>query len=219
MATNISMTNIVANDGKGFFGTSGLSNCTWTLTSQTPGDGATSGVVVTPSGAGECTIASGNKSLVASHKYYLSFKVKFASQTTATFDWYWPIAEPACAAGLKASGDANTWIRLSAVFDRTSFTDGSYPCRWDYNNDSGNNVPVRFSSCLLVDLTAAFGAGLEPSKDWLDKHVTAFSDTPSVQYVDNLGELFKGIADAIRAKSGQSGEIFACDFIDKILAL
>ena len=56
-------------------------------------------------------------------------------------------------------------------------------------------------------------------KDWLDKHVTAFSDTPSVQYVDNLGELFKGIADAIRAKSGQTGEIMACDFADRIRAL
>lgn len=121
--------------------------------------------------------------------------------------------------GLKASGDANTWIRLSAVFDRTSFTDGSYPCRWDYNNDNGSNVPVRFSSCMLIDLTAAFGAGLEPSKEWLDKHITAFSDAPSVQYVDNLGELFKGIADAIRAKSGQTGEIMACDFADRIRAL
>ena len=72
---------------------------------------------------------------------------------------------------------------------------------------------------MLIDLTAAFGAGLEPSKEWLDKHITAFSDTPSVQYVDNLGELFKGVADAIRAKSGQTGEIFACDFADRIRAL
>ena len=72
---------------------------------------------------------------------------------------------------------------------------------------------------MLIDLSAAFGAGLEPSKEWLDKHITAFADTPTVQYVDNLGELFKGIADAIRAKSGQAGEIFACDFADRIRAL
>lgn len=219
MATNVSMANIMANEGKGFFGTTGLGNCTWGLTSQTPGDGATSGVIVTPSGAGECTIASGRKNLVASHKYYLSFKVKFASQNTATFDWYWPIAEPSAVAGLKASGDANTWIRLSAVFDRTSFTDGSYPCRWDYNNDNGSNVPVRLSSCMLIDLTAAFGAGKEPSKEWLDSHIQNFSDAPSVHYIDNLGELFADIASAIREKSGKSGEIFACDFADRIRSL
>lgn len=72
---------------------------------------------------------------------------------------------------------------------------------------------------MLIDLTAAFGAGKEPSKEWLDKRITAFSDTPTVQYVDNLGELFKGVADAIRAKSGQTGEIFACDFADRIRSL
>ena len=219
MATTVSMTNILANENKGFFGTTGLGNCTWGLTSQTPGDGAKGGVIVMPSGAGECTIASGARQLIASHKYYLSFKVKFASQNTATFDWYWPIAEPSAVSGLKASGDANTWIRLSAVFDRTSFTDGSYPCRWDYNNDNGSNVHVRLSSCMLIDLTAAFGAGKEPSKEWLDSHIQNFSDSPSVQYIDNLGELFADIASAIREKSGKSGEIFACDFADRIRSL
>ena len=91
MPTKVTLENIMANENKGFFGTTGLGNCTWGLTSQTPGDGATSGVIVMPSGAGECTISSGAKPLIASHKYYLSFKVKFASQNTATFDWYWPI--------------------------------------------------------------------------------------------------------------------------------
>lgn len=97
------------------------------------------------------------------------------------------------------------------------FSDGSYPCRFDYNNE--DNVAVWFTSCMLIDLTAAFGAGKEPSKEWLDKHIVAFSDTPAVQYIDNLGELFKDIADAIRLKSGQTGEIFACDFADRIRSL
>lgn len=219
MATNITLTNIMANEGKGFFGTIWLGNCSWQISTHVPGDGSTNSVKVIPSGAGECTIASGYKSLVASHKYYLSFKVKFASQNTATFDWYWPIAEPSAVAGLTASGDANTWIRLSAVFERTSFTDGSYPCRWDYNNDNGNNVPVRMTSCMLIDLTASFGAGKEPSKEWMDNHVTTFADSQTVEYIENLGELFTNIANAIRAKNGQTGEIMACDFADRIRAL
>ena len=72
---------------------------------------------------------------------------------------------------------------------------------------------------MLIDLTAAFGAGLEPSKDWMDKHVTSFADSQAVEYIENLGELFTNIADAIRAKSGQTGEIMACDFADRIRAL
>jgi len=218
MATTISMTNVVANGGKGWFPATRC-NCAWQLSSITPGDGAASSIKIIPSGAGEVTLTSAAHDLVASHKYYVTFKIRFEAAVTGTCDWYWPVAEPAAAAGMAVNAASDTWTRLSAVFDRTSFSDGSYPCRFDYNNNDGKNTTFWFTSCMLIDLTAAFGVGKEPSKEWLDKRITAFSDTPTVQYVDNLGELFKGIADAIRAKSGQTGEIFACDFADRIRAL
>lgn len=218
MATTVSMANIMANDGKGWFPAT-RGNCSWQLSSITPGDGAASSIKIIPSGAGEVTLTSAAHDLVASHKYYVTFKIRFEAAVTVTCDWYWPIAEPAAASGMAVNAAAGTWTRLSAVFDRTSFADGAYACRFDYNNNDGGNRTFWFTSCMLIDLTAAFGAGKEPSKDWLDKHITAFSDTPTVQYVENLGELFTNIADAIRAKSGQSGEIFACDFADRIRAL
>ena len=218
MATTVSMTNIVANNGKGWFPAT-RGNCSWQLSSITPGDGAASSIKIIPSGAGEVTLTSASHNLVASHKYYISFKVRFASATQGTCDWYWPVAEPCAAQNMAFNVAAETWVRLSAVFERTSFSNGSYPCRFDYNNNNGKNTPFWFTSCMLIDLTAAFGAGLEPSKDWMDKHVTAFADSQKVQYIENLGELFAGISSAIQTKSGQSGKIFACDFIDKILAL
>lgn len=218
MATTVSMTNIVANNGKGWFPAT-RGNCSWQLFSITPGDGAASSIKIIPSGAGEVTLTSAAHNLVASHKYYISFKVRFASATQGTCDWYWPVAEPCAAQNMAFNVAAETWVRLSAVFERTSFSNGSYPCRFDYNNNNGKNTPFWFTSCMLIDLTAAFGAGLEPSKDWMDKHVTAFADSQKVQYIENLGELFAGISSAIQTKSGQSGKIFACDFIDKILAL
>lgn len=219
MATTVSMTNIMANNGKGWFGAR-CGNCTWLSSSMTPGDGAASSVKITPSGAGECTLtSSAAHRLIASHKYYISFKVYFASATQGTCDWYWPVAEPCASPNMPFNAPAKTWVRLSSVFDRTSFSDGSYPCRFDYNNNNGKNTPFWFTSCMLIDLTAAFGAGLEPSKDWMDKHVTAFADSQKVQYIENLGELFVDIANAIRTKSGQSGKIMACDFADRIRAL
>lgn len=218
MATTVSMTNIVANNGKGWFPAT-RGNCSWQLSSITPGDGAASSIKIIPSGAGEVTLTSAAHNLVASHKYYISFKVRFASATQGTCDWYWPVAEPCAAQNMAFNVAAETWVRLSAVFERTSFSNGSYPCRFDYNNNNGKNTLFWFTSCMLIDLTAAFGAGLEPSKDWMDKHVTAFADSQKVQYIENLGELFAGISSAIQTKSGQSGKIFACDFIDKILAL
>lgn len=218
MASTVSMTNIVANNGKGWFPAQ-RGNCTWQLSSITPGDGAASSIKIIPSGAGEVTLTSAAHALVASHKYYVTFKIRFEAAVTGTCDWYWPVAEPAAAAGMAVNAAAGAWTRLSAAFDRTSFADGSYYCRFDYNNNDGNNRTFWFTSCMLIDLTAAFGAGLEPSKEWMDKHITAFSDSPSVDYIYSLGELFAGISSAIQTKSGQSGKIFACDFIDKILAL
>ena len=218
MATTVTMANIMANGGKGWFSAI-RGNCTWQGSSLTPDDGAGSSVKIIPSGAGECTLTSAAHDLAASHKYYITFKVKFESAANGTFDWYWPVAEPPAAAGLRVNAAANVWTRVSAVFDRTSFADGSYPCRFDYNNDDGGNKAFWFTSCLLVDLTASFGAGREPSKEWMDTHVTAFSDAPGAHYIDNLGELFADIADAIRAKSGKPGAICACDFADKIRAL
>lgn len=218
MPTNVTLTNIVANDGKGWFPAT-RGNCAWQLSDITPGDGAASSIKIIPSGAGEVTLTSASHKLIASHKYYISFKVRFAAATQGTCDWYWPVAEPCAAQNMAFNVAAETWVRLSAVFERTSFSDGSYPCRFDYNNNNGKNTPFWFTSCMLIDLTAAFGAGLEPSKDWMDKHVAAFADSQKVQYIENLGELFAGISSAIQIKSGQSGKIFACDFIDKILAL
>jgi hypothetical protein len=217
MGKTITLTNILANSGQGIFGAF-LNNCTWQSSTITAGDGATRSVRVIPSAAGECTLTTDYHNLVASHKYYLSLKIKFESQASGTVDWYWPIAEPAAVSGMKVGGDADTWVRCSAVFTRTQFTDGNYPCRFDYNNESVN-VPFRLTSCMLLDLTAAFGSGKEPSKEWMDEHLTTFSDSPTLSYYENLGELFTDIANALRTKSGQTEEIFACDFPAKIRAL
>ena len=218
MPTNVTLTNQVANSGKGWFPAT-RGNCTWQLSSITPGDGAASSIKIIPSGTGEVTLTSASHNLVASHKYYISFKVRFASDTQGTCDWYWPVADPCAAQNMAFNVAAETWVRLSAVFDRTSFSDGSYPCRFDYNNTDGKNTTFWFTSCMMIDLTASFGAGKEPSKEWMDKHVAAFADSQEVQYVENLSELLTNIANAIRAKSGQSDKIMACDFADRIRAL
>lgn len=218
MPTNVTLTNIVANSGKGWFPAT-RGNCTWQLSSITPNDGAASSIKIIPSGTGEITLTSASHNLIASHKYYVTFKVRFASATQGTCDWYWPVADPCAAQNMAFNVAAETWVRLSAVFERTSFGDGSYPCRFDYNNTDGKNTTFWFTSCMLIDLTASFGVGKEPSKEWMDKYVTSFSDSQKVQYVDNLSELLKNIADAIRTKSGQTGEIFACDFADRIRSL
>lgn len=54
--------------------------------------------------------------------------------------------------------------------NRSSFTDGSYPIRFDYNNGSSAGSAY-FDGAMLIDLTASFGAGKEPTKEWCDEHI------------------------------------------------
>ncbi len=179
----ITLTNLVADEGRGWISWAGASNCTRQSSSATPGDGATGSCRIVPSAAGECTITFTKKTpaLVSSHKYYVSFKVKYESAANCSFDFYWPIAEPV-AAHLTVNAEADVWTRTSAIFTREAFTDGSYQCRFDYNNEA-ENIPVRYASLMLFDLTEAFGAGFEPSKEWLDEHITTFGDSLSLTYI------------------------------------
>ena len=213
----VTLNNIMATEGRGYFAAA-LGNCTWQSSSVVPGDGSTQSARVIPSASGEVTLTSAKHNLIASHKYYITFKIKFESQVSGTVDWYWPVAEPPAINHMTVSGDANTWIKCSAIFDRTQFSNGSYPCRFDYNNES-TNIAFRFTSCMLFDLTEAFGEGKEPSKEWMDAHITSFAETQTVHYYETLKELFSNIANAIRSKTKKTDKIFACDFPDNINAI
>ena len=211
----VTLNNIMATEGRGYFAAI-LGNCTWQSSSTVPGDGSTQSARVIPSASGEVTLTSAKHNLIASHKYYVTFKIKFESDVSGTVDWYWPIAEPPAINKMPVSG--TTWTRYSAIFDRTQFTDGSYQCRFDYNNES-TNVAFRFTSCMLFDLTEAFGKGKEPSNEWMDAHITSFAETQTVHYYETLKELFSNIANAIRSKTKKTDKIFACDFPDNINAI
>lgn len=193
MPETITLTNIMAYENSGYFPAT-RSNCEWQTSTRHPDDGSTKAVKILPSAEGECTLTSSAHDLFASHKYYLSFQVMTETALTASFDWYWPVAEP-LAARISADCEAMTWTRLSAEFTRTDFTDGSYPCRWDYNNE-GESVNLWFTSCMLFDLTEAFGAGNEPSKEWMDANVMTFGDSVSVKTDANFYKLRHGYTDA-----------------------
>lgn len=184
-----------------------------------PGESCTKCYWVVPtSGVNEFYITSTpSADLKPDHIYYVSFKVYYPGNVNGSFDFYWPIAEPPGASGLKAT-QSKTWTRISARFDRKQFQTGSQKCRWDYNHN-GVNSGVNLSAFILVDLTEAFGDGLEPSKEWCDEHIAWFGSTTTVSVYENLKELFDDTADAIRSKSGGSAKILACDFPSRIRSL
>lgn len=124
-----------------------------------------------------------------SHIYYARVYGWQDTKTNgAAVGFYWPIAEPNFNDNI-AVGDAGKWNIYSAVNNRASFASGSYPFRIDWNNRNVAGT-IYVDGCMLIDLTAAFGAGNEPTKEWLDEHLPYFEGTENFGFeVTTLPEI------------------------------
>lgn len=127
----------------------------------------------------ETTATSSEKyTLDSTHKYYARVEI-YQETPMGNSDFYWPIAEPLFY-GSKTVSAANTWTRISAVNNRSSFTSGSYQFRLDFNN-SKNSGYMWFDGVMLIDLTAAFGSGNEPDVTWCDTYIPYFTGSSYVE--------------------------------------
>ena len=116
--------------------------------------------------------------LIPSHIYYIRVET-YQETKVGTTDIYWPIAEPSFLSG--QSGPAEQWNLISAVNNRNNFSEGYYPLRLDFNNNSENG-DMWFDGLMLIDLTADFGAGNEPAKAWCDANLPYFSNKYNIKY-------------------------------------
>lgn len=94
-----------------------------------------------------------------------------------SFDSYWPIQEPNM--GAVNFDTVGSWKIYSNRTNRSSFANGSYPFRVDYNNNYSNNT-VYYDGAMLLDLTEIFGAGNEPTKEWLDLNIPFVEGTSEI---------------------------------------
>lgn len=127
------------------------------------------GTTATPEAVAPTTASM---ALTPSHLYYSRVYGYQETRTNASVGFYWPIAEPSFQEGIPI-GPAGRWNLYSGRTNRTAFAAGSYQLRLDYNNSyiAGS---MWFDGCILLDLTAAFGAGNEPEKDWCDECIPFF---------------------------------------------
>lgn len=122
---------------------------------------------------------NGNILLNSSHIYYGRYEV-YHEGATGSAGIYWPVAEPPLFES-RPLGSANSWNIVSGVNNRSSFTTGSYPLRLDFNNNRTAST-VWYDGVVLVDLTASFGVGHEPSLEWCDTNIPYFEGTKSIIY-------------------------------------
>ncbi len=126
--------------------------------------------------------------LIPSHIYYSRVYGYQTKKAGGSVGFYWPIAEPNFREGipLKAAG---AWQLYSGRNNRTSFSAGSYSFRLDYNNNYVAGT-MYFDGAMLIDLTACFGSGNEPSQEWMDEHVPYFAGSYDLEaYIITVPEI------------------------------
>ena len=120
---------------------------------------------------------SSSISMDNTHIYYVRWYI-YHEGAAGTTGCYFGIAEPNFVEGVSL-GPANQWNMISAVNNRSSFSSGSQGFRLDYNN-SRNATSVWFDGVMLIDLTATFGSGKEPTKEWMDENIPFFEGTKNI---------------------------------------
>ena len=141
------------------------------------------------------------------HQYYFSVWIRQNTSLDLSFDWYWPIAEPSVMSGVKNAA-LNTWEHHSAVVSRSGFTSGSYPMRIDCNNYPGNNALMYVDGLMVIDLTATYGAGNEPTKEFCDQYFafTTGTNTVTIPTAREVKKMYIGVGGVARkVKKGYIG--------------
>ena len=95
---------------------------------------------------------------------------------------YWPIAEPLVGIAKVDKTKLNQWQRLSWRNVRSNWNDNqTAQFRFDFEGMASNTIAY-IDDAMLIDLTAAFGAGNEPTQEWCDTNIEYFSGNKTIQY-------------------------------------
>lgn len=89
---------------------------------------------------------------------------------------YWPEAEPNMGSSSYDSSNINTWQIQSFRVVRNSWSSGNQRFRFDVEQIQSPNY-VYIDGAVLIDLTATYGSGNEPTQEWCDANIPYFSGT------------------------------------------
>lgn len=95
---------------------------------------------------------------------------------------YWPIADPLIGIAKIDKTKLNQWQRLSWRNVRANWNDNqAAQFRFDFEGMASNTM-VYIDDAMFIDLTAAFGAGNEPTQSWCDTNIEYFAGNTTIQY-------------------------------------
>ena len=121
---------------------------------------------------------------------------------------YWPIAEPLVGIAKVNTTKLNQWQKLSWRNVRSNWTDNqTAQFRFDFEGMASNTIAY-VDDAMLIDLTAAFGAGNEPTQEWCDTNIEYFAGNKTIQYeAPTIYDLTSAIPNRIK-----TGDILNCPY-------
>lgn len=171
--------------------------------------------MVGASGSAETTCnTAADVQLNNAHFYYAAvFGWQDTKTNGARVGFYWPIAEPSFNDNIPVR-EAGQWVRYSATNNRSGFANGGYPFRLDWNN-GGTEGTIYYDGAMLIDLTAEFGSGNEPTKEWCDKHIyftasgqVCVLDMDETSTVNQVKKAYIGIGGKARPCWGEGKPVY-----------
>ena len=136
--------------------------------------------IVASSSQGENTVPSANTfNYIQNHEYYIGMYYKISR--TSAVEIFFPLED---SGGYYDNGAKIEQVYSYSQFGRVGFireatskwSSGNKVMRIDNNNDH-KDVTLYVDDLFIVDLTNAFGAGKEPSKEWCNKYININSGT------------------------------------------
>lgn len=123
----------------------------------------------------ECYFYSNsNPPQVKGHIYYGRCEMyQSSSGISSGMQIYWPEAEPSMGTSSYDSAKAGTWQIQSFRLIRNSWASGNQKFRFDVEQIKSPNY-VYIDGAMLIDLTATYGSGKEPTQEWCDANIPYF---------------------------------------------
>lgn len=199
----ISLTNLLNYGSFENEGWTAGANCTLTYDTSIKKYGNYSLKVTSTAGSStESYFSTNNPTMVAGHIYYARCEMyQTVAGASSGMQCYWPQAEPNMGSSTYDSSKINTWQIQSFRAVRSNWS-GAQNFRFDVEGIKSPNF-VYLDGAMLIDLTATFGSGSEPSKEWCDVNIPFFMgsgsiDAGGVYIINPVGSATMTLPDKLR---------------------
>lgn len=117
------------------------------------------------------------------NKYYGRLKFLSASGFSAAdnrFEWYYTDGTNSLMVFANKGNATSSWLLLSSI--QTTTVNTYLSNNWYVRNFLVNSTTSSYADeIMIIDLTSAFGAGNEPTKEWMDTNISYFDGSISVK--------------------------------------